>query len=209
MIRAENMLIQACARRHGVAAEAADLIPPDPVESDSSLLGLIDGRQASATGYWIRPATEVSGIPEDDHTLRVLTACVRAVLARLGDDERPQVVVEHAANAALARADRDSRVRRVVGAWSRCMQRRGFRAPTPSAVALGQEMAFPTPLNTRTASADVACERATDLPGLRAAVLEAYERRMITAHSADLVDARTKLDAQTRRARSVLHATSP
>ena len=89
------------------------------------------------------------------------------------------------------------------------MRLRGFFESEPQEPVRDSVTPFPTPQDTRTASADVACERATDLPGVRAAVLAADERRIIAAPPAGLLAARADLDAETRLAAQVLHPGSP
>lgn len=205
VIDAENTLIEACGARRGIAVQAADLLPAPTVESNASLLGLIDARQAATSGYWAPPPAEASGHPEDDRTLRILSGCVRTARARLGDDDGPQGVVRNAVYDALKRADADSRARRVTAAWSRCMQQRGFVATEPEEVMpWTEESTFPTPQDTRTASADVVCRGVTDLPGIRAALLAAYEKRVLAERAAKLIGARARLDAEARLAASIL-----
>lgn len=207
-IRVENTLIRVCAARRGVSARAADLLPSPTRDSNSSLPGLIDAQQAAITGYWSPPAPESVGGVQSTHGLRVLTRCVSAARTRLGDDGSAQQFVWETTFIALARTDADSRVQRLQAAWSRCMQRQGFAYPTPMAVALTQAVVFPTPNDTRAASASVSCERVTNLPGLRAAVLAAYEQRAIAEHVAQLNSARLALLAQKRTANATLRGTS-
>ncbi len=89
------------------------------------------------------------------------------------------------------------------------MQLRGFPFSTPTEVVWSQAMNFPTPDDTRVASAAVTCERTTNLPGLRAAVLAAYEKQAIVQHGPQLTSARSALLEQKRIADEILRATSP
>lgn len=81
----------------------------------------------------------------------------------------------------------DPRVRAAIAAWSRCMRAAGLDYASPLDPAADPAFAGgPTPRELRTAGADLACKRETNLIGIWYAVESGYQADLIAAHTGAL-----------------------
>jgi hypothetical protein len=104
-------------------------------------------------------------------------------------------------------SQQDSRVRKVVAAWSTCMAGQGYHYANPLAPLADPKLGDgSTPEAVKTATADLACKQRTNLVGVWSTVESAYQQRLIDQH-ADLVNATKEArDARLRIADSLSKA---
>lgn len=103
-------------------------------------------------------------------------------------------------------SERDSRVSRAFQAWSACMRRQGFQYRTTLDVMddVRWEDAVFSALEARTAFADVACKKETNVAGIWLAVETAYQLQAIAARSTELAAVAVALSARERNASELL-----
>ena len=89
-------------------------------------------------------------------------------------DPVPQLAIQSA-----SWTESDPRVEAVDAAWSRCMALRGYKYNSPQQAADAHWPSKPTPTETATAVADVACKQAVNLDNTWLAVEAAYQSALI------------------------------
>ena len=126
-------------------------------------------------------------------------------------DGAEELLAERVDFDAFERSKSDPRTGAVFHDWSRCMVERGYSYASPLAPAAGVDLNSTTisPLEIRTALADVTCKAATNVVGVWYAVESAYENTMIERvrpefmaiqkHNATIVDNAVHVLEQVRR----------
>ncbi|MFK4101882.1 hypothetical protein ACI2L1_17755 [Streptomyces sp. NPDC019531] len=228
--RAEVRLVAECAARFGVTYSRSS--DPDADEAMPKTLtdrryGVANAEQAATAGFDLTPtkgidttkATERSDTGPTTET--VLSGDGRA---HVGGREVPEDGCNGEARQRMARtappseyqnlplalidqgftlSRQDSRVRAALASWSGCMRGRGFDYRDPlDAVADPRFTDGTSPLEIRTATADVACKRETNLVGIWFAVESAYEKRLVTDNLDRLEEVRRANTARVAAARA-------
>jgi hypothetical protein len=111
------------------------------------------------------------------------------------------------------RSKTDTRVVKVVRAWSDCMQRSGYRYASPLDAGVDHPEWLQSPsagaAEIRTAVADVGCKRSTNLIGVWFTVESAYERLAIQPHLPELTDAKNRWKQAARKAADIMGVSTP
>ncbi|MFJ8842532.1 hypothetical protein ACIRFF_06470 [Streptomyces cyaneofuscatus] len=104
---------------------------------------------------------------------------------------------------ANGRSREDSRVDRVIKAWSACMAKQGYRTDDPvspqSDLGFG-DTTLSTPKAVSAAQQDVVCKKQTNLVGTWYTVETAYQKRLIEQNAETLESAKRQLEARLRLA---------
>jgi hypothetical protein len=108
------------------------------------------------------------------------------------------------AGEAVTATEGDRRVVAALSAWSDCMRTAGYRYATPWAAAEQVWAESVTPVEIATATADVRCKTATDLPGLWLAVQRGYELQLVDRNQPALDAVKRGIEANVRHANEVL-----
>jgi hypothetical protein len=114
-------------------------------------------------------------------------------------DPVPQIAIQSA-----TWTESDPRVEAVDAAWSRCMAARGYKYNTPQQAAEAHWPSKPTPTETATAEADVACKQAVNLDNTWLAVEAAYQSALIGQDLATLANLQGSFAKMLNRAEALL-----
>ncbi|KOV64474.1 hypothetical protein ADL00_21595 [Streptomyces sp. AS58] len=227
--QAMRTLAQECMRRFKVSHEFA---PPAAPLGPRSLMdrryGLTDQRLAGAFGYHLgerdprtHPVAEPS--PPVGKALTVLSGSGGSekvngmrVPARgcAGEAERkiagsgglgPVDLAQDLNGKSFHDTRADRRVAEVFGAWSGCMEDKGFSYPDPLAAMNDRRFQGkrPVPEEIRVAVADVDCKARTDVVGVWFKVETAYQKSLIAKHRKALNAALAQKNRQLAAARAV------
>ena len=98
----------------------------------------------------------------------------------------------------------DPRVRAVDALWSQCMRRRGYSYRTPQAAATAHWPQRPTPAETATAVADVACKQQVNLTNTWLTVEAAYQTALIGQDLPTLAHLQDSFQSLFKRAQALL-----
>ena len=98
----------------------------------------------------------------------------------------------------------DPRVEAVDAAWSRCMALRGYKYNSPQQAAGARWPSKPTPTETATAEADVACKQAVNLDNTWLAVEAAYQAALIGQDLTTLANLQGSFATMLNRAEALL-----
>lgn len=115
-------------------------------------------------------------------------------------DPVPQIAIQ-----AATWTESDPRVEAVDSAWSRCMAARGYtKYSTPQQAADAHWPSKPTPTETATAEADVACKQAVNLENTWLAVEAAYQSALIGQDLSTLANLQGSFAKMLNRAEALL-----
>ncbi len=114
-------------------------------------------------------------------------------------DPVPQIAIQSA-----TWTQSDPRVEAVDAAWSRCMALRGYKYNTPQQAAGAHWPSKPTPTETATAEADVACKQAVNLDNTWLAVEAAYQAALIGQDLTTLANLQGSFAKMLNRAEALL-----
>jgi hypothetical protein len=225
--KALALLTDDCLRRHGLHA-----LPPASVAGRSRLAlnerryGLLNPDQAKAFGYHLtRPAPSAKADavrPTADQldfaygtggnviagqrvpaggcygeASRSLNGDARAV-----DFDIPKILSLET----FQRSRQDARVGKAFETWSACMRRSGFSYPDPFTAASTFKADKATEQEIRVGTADVACNRETNLAGVWLAVESELQRSALSQHPAEFAAIKHLLDLRHRNAVKALRA---
>ncbi|MFI8948792.1 hypothetical protein ACIGO6_20030 [Streptomyces sp. NPDC053750] len=208
-------MIERCARRFGLTYEPVSASPPvGPRSVMDRRYGLTDAKLARADGYHLgdrdprtqeaeefevpkgKMLTVLTGKPGDSGGDTVNGAkvpaggCAGEAGRELSKDDTlgSSDVAQDLNGKSFSATKEDPRVLAVFTSWSRCMKDKGFSYPDPLAVMndsrfQGQKS---TPLEIRTAVADVDCKGRVNLVGVWFAVEVDYQKSLIAKEQKDL-----------------------
>lgn len=115
-------------------------------------------------------------------------------------DPVPQIAIQ-----AATWTESDPRVEAVDSAWARCMAARGYpKYSTPQQAADAHWPSKPTPTETATAEADVACKQAVNLENTWLAVEAAYQSALISQDLSTLANLQHSFSKMLGRAEALL-----
>ncbi|MGH3410536.1 MAG: hypothetical protein ACRDRJ_49775, partial [Streptosporangiaceae bacterium] len=114
-------------------------------------------------------------------------------------DPVPQIAIQSA-----TWTQSDPRVEAVDAAWSRCMALRGYKYNSPQQAAGAHWPSKPTPTETATAEADVACKQAVNLDNTWLAVEAAYQSALIGQDLVTLANLQGSFAKMLNRAEALL-----
>ena len=114
-------------------------------------------------------------------------------------DPVPQIAIQSA-----TWTQSDPRVEAVDAAWSRCMALRGYKYNSPQQAAGAHWPSKPTPTETATAEADVACKQAVNLDNTWLAVEAAYQAALIGQDLTTLANLQGSFAKMLNRAEALL-----
>jgi hypothetical protein len=114
-------------------------------------------------------------------------------------DPVPQIAIQSA-----TWTQSDPRVEAVDAAWSRCMALRGYKYNSPQQAADAHWPSKPTPTETATAEADVACKQAVNLDNTWLAVEAAYQAALIGQDLTTLANLQGSFAKMLNRAEALL-----
>jgi hypothetical protein len=213
--QAQQTLIERCARRFDLTYEPVSASPPvGPRSLMDRRYGLTDAKLARADGYHLGDRdprtrkTEEFEVPKGK-MLTVLTGksggsgggrvngvevpaggCAGEAGRKLSKDDKlgSSDVAQDLNGKSFSATKEDPRVLAAFTSWSRCMKDEGFSYPDPLTVMndsrfQGQKS---TPLEIRTAVADVACKGRVNLVGIWFAVEVEYQKSLIAKNQKDL-----------------------
>ncbi len=115
-------------------------------------------------------------------------------------------LADQIASTGFEQASVDARVVAVSGRWSACMKQGGYGFADPFEPAAGTDLqsAAPSAVEIRTAMADVACKKATNLVGVFYGVEVAYEQVAIQRNIQQLNQLKAEIDRVVKAAAQVL-----
>ncbi len=226
--KAEGVLIRRCMRQLGFTAWQPP--PPAGLSTDwhtGLRIGIVDAEQARRYGYHapgsgaVRRRSETSD-PRRRAELAALSGD-RAVARELLGKEIPEGGCSGEPDRALhngkpayddlyarlsEQADeatrQDRRVVEAIGAWRACMKQAGYSYRNPWEASEQTWAVDPTSAEKALATADVACKRRTDLPGIWFAVLSGYQRQLIERNRPGVQSVRAAVEVRLRKAHAVL-----
>lgn len=191
LAQAQAKLMTQCYAEHGSPAvfdNGEDLVGfiGDPARDDvewSSLWGFF--APASVAHGYHRQSVPLTSGPSTPVPESVTTDCTAKVEAQmpLGKDWSEFLSVPQPAGLQPVTPRNDSRVLAVVAKWAECMSASGFAATDPPrSMTDGLESSASSEAEISRAAADLRCKQQTNLVGVEAAVLAAYDQQFIEAN---------------------------
>ncbi|WP_328562431.1 hypothetical protein [Streptomyces coelicoflavus] len=212
---AQQTLIERCARRFGLTYEPVSAGPPvGPRSVMDRRYGLTDAKLARADGYHLgdrdprtqemeefeapkgKMLTVLTGKPGDSGGDKVngvevpAAGCAGEAGRELSKEETlgSSDLAQDLNGKSFSATKEDRQVLAAFKSWSQCMKDKGFSYPDPLTVMSdsrfqGQKS---TPLEIRTAVADVACKGRVNLVGIWFAVEVEYQKSLIAKEKKDL-----------------------
>ncbi|MFI6687008.1 hypothetical protein [Streptomyces sp. NPDC050485] len=231
-LNAQRVLARRCMTPYGIDWHGSDVVDPAPVgQKLATLFLIVDENRAAQYGYHSPDDHSKDGKksstgndptpveksvfngtykgPEINGHSVPKGGCNAVVEAELTKGGAAGVGIFDAANVMLGpyqQSKSDSRVEDAFGAWSTCMKAKGYayKSPNDAVNDPAWRSPQPSPTETATARADVACKQQTNVVGIWWAVLTAYENRYIDQHAEDLTKVKRQVDATLRNSASIL-----
>jgi hypothetical protein len=227
--QARLVLIDRCMKRFGFGYKV-DLpdVQSGSTDSNSRRYGITDSRLAAKRGYGLatgdaglqaHPATPKLGADEQTVLYGEGSSSIKGKTVPTGgcldeanrglDARSPKgadfTVTQQLSFTSLRQSQRDSRVRKVVKAWSDCMAGQGYHYANPLAPLSDPKLGGGTGADAiRTAHADLECKRSTNLVGVWFTVESAYQQRLINQHTGLVKATREARDARLSVAGSLI-----
>jgi hypothetical protein len=225
--RAYHLLVGACEKRFGVAADPEQPAPDGPRTANERRYGITDPALASSAGY--RVSVRATAPPvrpaeaRDPRTLEVLTGngrtrvngqpvprggCAGEATRRLeagAPTDVDRYLAQRLSLDSFVASRRDPRVLTAFRSWSDCMRGHGYNYANPLAAAADPRFARgPVSMTEVTvAVTDIGCKRQTNLVETWAGVEAGLQRGSIAANRDGLEKARLLNEAELRVARSL------
>jgi hypothetical protein len=130
--------------------------------------------------------------------------CTGRATLGLGPLPDPDALVGRLGHEAALRVPDDERVRQALDAWSACMDGAGYPFASPREALDFPWRSAPEGVEVATATADVACKAAADLPGTWQQVEAEEQAPLVAANLAALSAVAERSRAQATRARALL-----
>jgi hypothetical protein len=136
--------------------------------------------------YGSSPTAMASGRPNDVPVGGCVGFAERAISAdKIGDVAQAAPLVASLTSDSFNDAVADPRVTRVFAQWSSCMRAEGYQYASPFSTSFNLS-GPPTPVEIKTAKADISCKAKTNLLSVAYSVQRDYQDAMIKAHAKQL-----------------------